>query len=49
MDDYLLNLPLDNMLVINGFNPENDVIVSGVIEEIKNFNEGVRYYNIGSF
>ncbi len=49
MDDYLLNLPLDNMLVINGFNPENNIIVSGVIEEIKNFNEGVRYYNIGSF
>lgn len=47
MDDYLLNLPLDNMLIVNGYDCNSDVITSGVIQEIVNFNEGIRYYNIG--
>lgn len=47
MDDYLLNLPLDNMLIVNGYDSSSEVITSGVIQEIVNFNEGIRYYNIG--
>lgn len=47
MDDYLLNLPSPDILVVNGFEPENEIYLNGVINEVINFNGGISYYNIG--